>query len=166
MPGLVRAAIFVFFFAGVPSLAVAEDLHGLSLEIGSIERGFWTRPVTNDLKIEGDELVLRRTYRTRVEWIEDGVPGRSVTETLECRLPLDDLVRVRVATEPGEHLLEGGDQDSYCPLTVARFSGAVAAPNCDFNAEFAVCRYRKSELIGLLKSLTKKAKDLMIIVAD
>lgn len=108
----VRTAILAVALWVAAHPVAAESLEALSHDIGSIERGFWTRPVTNDLRIDGTDLIIRRTYRTNVEWADPGVPGRVVTDTLQWRLPLMDLRRVEIMAVPGAHLLEGGDQDT------------------------------------------------------
>lgn len=132
---------------------VAQDIGDLSAEIGAIERGFWTRPVSNLMIIDGSVLEIHQNYITVVEWSEPGVPARVVSDTQIWRLPLDGLDRVDIIHQPGAVLLEGEDQDTYCPLTVAQFSCDSSDLDCDQSPKFYTCRYNKDELLSLLDQL-------------
>lgn len=150
----------------VANPVVAQDLNDLSEGIGQIERGFWTRHFQNDMTVVDGVLSISHTTFTRVEWAEEGVPGRHVTDTLSWALPLDQLLQVRVAKVPGAAILEGSDQDSYCPLTVAEFSCKEDAPNCDSPASFYVCRYNAQELQAALGRLQQAAPQMVIAVEE
>ncbi|MCE8538252.1 hypothetical protein KBY27_12395 [Ruegeria pomeroyi] len=161
-----KVAILALSIAGIAAPLAAQDLQALSRDIGGIERGFWTRSVENDIHIDDDQLVIRRTYNTVVEWIEHGVPGRTVTDQLEWRLPIEHLVSVDVVSAPGGDLLEGGDQDSYCPLTVARFKCSSEQGDCGSYPIFVVCRYNSANLVKMLTALQARAPKMMITMAE
>lgn len=139
-----------------------QDLDELSSSIGEIERGFWTRQFFNDMAVTDTSLVISHTTFTRVEWQADGVPGRHVTDTLTWTLKLAEISEVSLSSVPGDVLLEGSDQDSYCPLTAARFSCVSDATDCSDDAVFYVCRYNAPELDGLLRSLQALAPQMVI----
>ena len=162
MRNLLAVAGIGVWLGVLPVASHASDERSLSGNIGMIENGFWTRPVSNDLAIEDDALVITRWYQTTVEWLAEGVPLRSVTDTLTWSLPLDQIVAVRVEAVPGAVLLEGSDQDSYCPLTVAQFSCAEGAEGCDDQAQFYVCRYSAAELDSLLRRLQLHIPNMVI----
>ena len=141
----------------------AQDIGEAASRIGQIERGFWTRPVGNHMQVDDGHLVIDRSYRTIVEWAEPGVPSRWVTDTLQWRLPLETLQAVSVSNVAGDVLLEGGDQDSYCPLTVARFSCETEALDCADRPQFFTCRYNQGDLMDLLEAVKLQAPNLTIL---
>ena len=137
------------------AFAISAPLHAqvISDDLGQIERGFWTRPVGNLMRLDQGVLEIHQYYQTIVEWSEPGVPARSVTDTMVMRMPLNAINQVRVYDAPGSVLLEGEDQDTYCPLSVAEFSCATAELDCEDKPEFFTCRYNKSSLLELLGTL-------------
>lgn len=143
----------------------AQDLNQMSRDIGQIERGFWTREFHNDLDVSKSDLTISHTNFTRVEWLQDGVPGRYVTDTLNWTLPLVQISEIHLSSAPGSMILQGSDQDSYCPLTVATFHCADGAENCDDGAAFYVCRYNAPELENLLSALKQQAPQIKIVGA-
>ena len=160
--GLLAALLAITFTASVPLQAQV-----ISGDLGQIERGFWTRPVGNLMRLEEDVLEIHRNYRTIVEWSEPGVPARSVTDTLVWTLPIAAVDQIRVYDAPGSVLLEGGDQDTYCHLTVAEFSCSASDMDCDAQPEFYTCRYNKSDLLELLESLQfGSTTALEVVLAD
>ena len=103
---------WLFVLLIVITNAYTAPLHAqvISDKLGQIERGFWTRPISNRIRLEEGTLEIHREYRTIVEWSEPGVPFRSVTDTLVWRLPLNSISEVRIYDAPGSVLLEGGDK--------------------------------------------------------
>lgn len=141
----------------------AQDLNQMSRDIGQIERGFWTREFHNDLDVSKSDLTISHTTFTRVEWLQDGVPGRYVTDTLTWTLPLVQISEIHLSSQPGSMILQGSDQDSYCPMTAATFYCTEDAEDCDDGAAFYVCRYNAPELEKLLSALKQQAPQITIV---